>query len=42
MMKVFTEKEISQYLLINLEAIDVVEEIFTSLAEGKVSRPPLQ
>ncbi|MGO4888952.1 cyclodeaminase [Anaerobacillus sp. MEB173] len=40
-MKIFTEEEIRQHVQINVSAIDVVEDGFNSLAEGKVSMPPI-
>jgi ornithine cyclodeaminase len=40
-MKIFTEKEIKQFVHINSEALSIVENGFTSLAEGKATMPPI-
>jgi ornithine cyclodeaminase len=40
-MKIFTEAEIKQFVQLNKEAISVVENGFTSLAEGKATMPPI-
>lgn len=40
-MIIFTEAEIKRFVRINREAISVVENGFTSLAEGKVAMPPI-
>lgn len=40
-MIIFIEAELRQYVQINTEAIDVVEQGFTRLAQGQVTLPPI-
>lgn len=40
-MKIFTEEEIRQFVHINVEAISIVENGFTSLAQMKTTMPPI-
>lgn len=40
-MIIFQEKDIRSYVQINKDAIKVVEDAFTSLAQGKVTLPPI-
>lgn len=37
----FTEPELKQYIQLNLEAINIVEEGFTKLANNQVEMPPI-
>lgn len=40
-MYIFTEPELKQYIQLNLEAINIVEEGFTKLANNQVEMPPI-
>ena len=40
-MIIFTEPELKQYVQLNLEAISVIEEAFTKLANNEVIMPPI-
>lgn len=40
-MIIFTEPELKQYVQLNLEAISVIEEAFTKLANNEVTMPPI-
>lgn len=40
-MLIFTEKELKQYVQLNLEAIKVIEDGFNKLAERQVEMPPI-
>jgi ectoine utilization protein EutC len=40
-MVIFTESELKQYVQLNLEAISIIEEAFTKLANNKVIMPPI-
>jgi ectoine utilization protein EutC len=41
MMIIFNEEELRQYVQINTDAIEVVEQGFTRLAQGQVTLPPI-
>ncbi|QBP42531.1 cyclodeaminase [Paenisporosarcina antarctica] len=40
-MLIFTEQELKQYVELNLEAIDIIEDGFTKLANNEVEMPPI-
>jgi ectoine utilization protein EutC len=40
-MVIFTESELKQYVQLNLEAISIIEEAFTKLANNEVIMPPI-
>lgn len=40
-MKIFTEEEIRKFVHVNIEAISIVENGFSSLAQGKTTMPPI-
>jgi ectoine utilization protein EutC len=40
-MMIFTEPELKQYVQLNLEAISIIEEAFTKLANNEVIMPPI-
>jgi ectoine utilization protein EutC len=40
-MIIFTESELKQYVQLNLEAISIIEEAFTKLANNEVIMPPI-
>jgi ornithine cyclodeaminase len=40
-MKIFTEAEIRRFVQINRQALSIVEDGFTSLAQGNVTMPPI-
>jgi ectoine utilization protein EutC len=40
-MIIFTEPELKQYVQLNLEAISIIEEAFTKLANNEVTMPPI-